>query len=172
MQSPERKREIYLERKEKGLCVKCGKNYTDNKHLKCDICRQKERDYRIKNRENLIEYGKKRREILRQVKICIRCGKNEAIAGLSSCYECLQRVKNRKHIYTKEEYKIHCENMKTKYAERKKQGICVKCGKRKALPNRVKCLECTLYLNQSRSGYVEHTGQYIRNEIKAGRLKA
>ncbi len=39
-------RKAYQNRKEKGICTRCGKRKPDNGFLTCGICRKKGRDYR------------------------------------------------------------------------------------------------------------------------------
>lgn len=53
----------------------------------------------------------------------------------------------------------------------KTRGICTKCKKREAVKGQTLCLECKLYSNQSRSGYVEHSQKFLRKERIAGRIK-
>lgn len=52
----------------------------------------------------------------------------------------------------------------------KSHGICTRCHQRDALPGMVLCRECRIENNQARSGYVEHTQKYLRNERLLGRI--
>lgn len=163
-------REQYNKRKKEKICVHCGKRHTDGKHVRCDICRQKDREYSQRIKDKNILYQKQYRNGLKIYGLCIRCGKEKALAGLSQCRSCSERSNKRKHVYSKEEYEKHCRTLKERYYERKKDGICVICGKNKSLPNRVKCGECTIKLNQERSGYIEHSELWYSKERKEGRL--
>lgn len=169
MQSTKRA-QIYLERKSKCVCVRCGKNPTDGKHVRCDNCLKKEKEYYAKNKEILLQKGRANREKWKQLNICIRCGKNDVMPGSSQCQECAKRSNSRKHTYTKEAYEKHLQTMNARYVERKRQCICVRCGREKAMPGKVRCLACNQYVNQSRSGYVEHTAKWYEKERKAGRI--
>lgn len=130
------------------------------------------------------QYQKNRREYLKSIGICIRCGKEKAISNMVLCSNCREknnssrRGVNHKQLSKekrKEQYKIYKEKYYPKYKERyytrKNQGLCVVCGK-PALKGLVMCYDCRLYQNQYKSGYYEHTDTYIKKEIKAGRLKA
>ena len=80
--------------------------------------------------------------------ICRDCGQREVEPHTQLCFECA----NRKYKKAKEYYKNHRDEInernkqtaKKRYAERKASGICVKCGKHKALENKTLCLNCYL----------------------------
>lgn len=76
------------------------------------------------------------RKMYLSIGICPRCKKNPVADGKHTCYECLGLDRDRYHesrrngTYNKQE-----ANTKRKRAvaeERKKQGLCYRCGKRKA----------------------------------------
>lgn len=163
-------KERYQKLKELRICVYCGKNPAVGASVACKACKEKRIGAHAKNRDKNILYGKKYREVLKQAGLCIRCGKKDAVPGLSQCAECSQRSNERQHIYAGEAAGKYNQKTKDLYYERKARGICVKCGKNKALPGMVRCLDCRLFLNQSRSGYVEHTGKWAEKERSMGRL--
>lgn len=54
----------------------------------------------------------------------------------------------------KEKYREqHRKHGKEVYEYRKSQGICTRCGREKALPNRVCCLVCSLKQTERNSQY-------------------
>lgn len=102
----------YYERKEKGLCARCGKNKPKEGKTKCDECtkKQRESDTRLLNK-----YVSK--------KICVVCKKNKVVDRKHKCKQCSQ-IGNRT------------------YDERKVNGKCTACGKFKAVEGKTKCIEC------------------------------
>lgn len=71
---------------------------------------------------------------------------------------------------TKEQRAKRAQEQKAIRKLRKEHGLCVNCGKKDALPGITLCMDCRLYHNQSRSGYVVHTDKWLKKERKAGRL--
>lgn len=69
-------------------------------------------------------YAKKREAMLRSEGRCTRCGKKNSAPKYAICPECREkdRVKHNKLM-----------------AERIRQGLCIYCGKNKALPNSNSC---------------------------------
>lgn len=159
-----RKRYILL--KEQNICVGCGKNSTDGK-VYCNSCTKKRKEYAKRNSNKMSEYQKQYRSMRKSARLCIRCGKKEAVEGLTQCEICRQReMYHHKRKITEAQKIKNKENAKKRYNERKKNGICVRCGKNKAIPGKVRCLDCNLFVNQSRSGYVEHKLNKIKEDRK------
>lgn len=110
---------------------------------------------------------------------CSRCGSPKEDDGLSTCQTCLMKVKlTRKSVAQKDKpYKdlpdAQKERIKQrrheKYQDRKAQGLCVRCGQRKALYGLVLCGQCRLERSQSQYGYVNHSIKWTAKERKAGR---
>lgn len=134
MTQKERSARAYRNRKDNGLCPKCGKPLDREGHYCCE-CLEKVRVY---HREN--------REFYRINHLCTECGKNSVPEGERICPEC--RAKNA--IWKKpltEEQKIRYRDnfrrqQKSLYKERSDAGICTRCGKRKAMPGKKKCGIC------------------------------
>lgn len=84
-----KRRLIYAERRDTGLCVRCGKELGEDDELYCARCKSLvalykthlKRDYKDRYRENK-ENG-----------ICVRCHKRPARPGRTNCIECTLRQK-------------------------------------------------------------------------------
>lgn len=77
----DRKRKLRSQRKESGLCPKCGK-YPSISGGTCKKCRAYMRMYRDSHRNGLP------RSEWRSYGICYNCGKNKAITGKGVCQSC------------------------------------------------------------------------------------
>lgn len=130
----ERSRRFYENRKNNGLCPRCGK-ILDRKGHYCSECLEKVNQY---HRENKIFY--------RENGICPVCGKELLIGDEKQCISCRQKAYERRKPLTdeqKERYgKRFRERQKSLYRERAESGICTKCGKRKAYIGKKKCKIC------------------------------
>lgn len=109
------------------------------------------------------------RQFLKEHHICVRCGKRDAFHNKTMCPECLEKEQKR----GRERYAENREQIlqrkkkynKSLYARRKAEGLCVKCGQKKATKG-VCCLECYV---KERKREIERTekrkrenGGYIR----------
>lgn len=169
------RREILIK---SGLCPRCGKNPAMPGIRECESCTIKRKEKRnIPTHEQKAKhaaYVRLYKEAMKRNGICIRCGKNNAIKGLSMCADCREkynaaRREKRKSISDVQKAKI-AESKKRSYQKSKELGLCVWCKTKKALNGLVLCNDCRLYCNQSRSGYVEHSMKWIEKERRAGRL--
>lgn len=124
--------ELYVKRKDSGVCIRCGKP-TDGEHSRCKDCR----DYAS-------NYQRKTREWCRENHLCVICRKEHVYGNDKTCPECRAKDSNRvyKRILTTEQRNALNENAKARYAKNKDSGICVTCGKRKAATGRVRCPIC------------------------------
>lgn len=88
----------------------------------------------------------KRKIWLNEHGICRDCGQRDVEPNTQLCFECAQRkYKKANEYYQKHKEKIKeqaKERSKKIYEERKENGICVKCGKRKAIKGLTFCIEC------------------------------
>lgn len=83
----ERRRELILERKEKGLCPRCGKPMENETHIYCARCREKHNAARrAKNNRRPGEHFRERIER----GVCMYCGDNLA-PGAKLCERCLEK---------------------------------------------------------------------------------
>ena len=81
----ERYKKIYAERKEKGLCPKCGKRNPEPGKSRCCVCNAKDRrQYKKKAREN----GVIPRYMFGNGEYCYTCGK--PANGAKLCPKCLE----------------------------------------------------------------------------------
>ena len=85
----ERHKELRLERKEKGLCTKCGKPIKGGTYITCARCREKKNTARrAKNSRRPGEHFRERIE----AGVCMFCGE-EVEPGYKLCKSCLKRVR-------------------------------------------------------------------------------
>ena len=123
----------YYNRKNNGLCPRCGKPLDREGHY-CSECLEKVRKYRIENRKFFVENN-----------ICTVCGKEKVPNGERICPECRAKNAERKHI-TDEQRARYNKNVRKKqnllYKQRSEMGICTRCGKRKAMFGKKKCGIC------------------------------
>ena len=107
--------------------------------------------------------------------ICVGCGRRKAEPQKVYCLDCLIKEresslsyyhKNKDDILKK--YAMpdgRYEIKKKSYHQRKQQGICVHCGKRKAAKDRVRCIYCLAKVKKARmKGYRKKhpfKGEYI-----------
>lgn len=109
-------------RKSSGLCVDCGKPL-DRNGYRCISCN---------NRQNLNHALE--REYYQAKHVCPRCRRNSILGDEKVCPECSAKG----YILTmnsrnKEHYNLaHGEWAKKEYQRRKENGICTRCGNRKA----------------------------------------
>ena len=94
-------RRIYYERKDQGLCVRCGKRWAEAGKTKCRPCRESyQKYYRDNNmREYIYQYKKTVRAERKANNQCIECGAPlmpEEIGVNSCCSKC--RAKDMERI--------------------------------------------------------------------------
>ena len=130
----ERSQKSYSNRKNNGLCPVCGKKLDREGHY-CSDCLIKNREYR---RQNIIFY--------RENGLCTCCGKEKVFGSEKQCISCLEKQRERRKPLTEEQRIRQNEHFKKQqkglYEERAEQGICTKCGKRKADYGKKKCKIC------------------------------
>ncbi len=130
----ERSAKLYKNRKDNGLCPRCG-NSLDREGHYCSNCLEKINEYHRKNRRFYSEHN-----------ICTECGKEIVFGGDKICPECRAKMNNGRKPLTDEQKKRYGERFKKQqkslYGQRKKRGICTRCGKRKAEKGKAKCLIC------------------------------
>lgn len=93
--------------------------------------------YQVQQQETPREYYKRHG-------ICPKCKKRKAFGLFVHCEVCLEeiRINNLKYSDRRSEYnKKHNENKRIQYNERKEEGLCTVCGKKKATNGQL-CTEC------------------------------
>ena len=125
---------FYNNRKESGLCPRCGKPL-DREGYYCSQCLIKVREYHRQNRK-----------FYRDNHICTECGKVIVPDGERICPECRAKKEVRRKPLTDEQKDRYKEKFKKYqkflYQQRSAAGICTRCGKRNVLPGRKKCGIC------------------------------
>ncbi len=128
----ERDRRQAGERREAGLCVRCGKEPAAPERARCEPCIEKHREadrarYEAGKAVGLLyggrdverrrraarERSRKRLEARRQAGVCLRCGRDRPVEGGTICEPCCQARRERERQL---------------YAERRNAGQCGKCG--------------------------------------------
>ncbi len=142
----------YRNRKDNGLCPRCGKPLDREGHY-CSECLEKNRIYRQKNRD-----------FFRENHICTVCGKETVPSGEKICPECLAKRMSRKKPLTEEQKERYGSRFKAQqrmlYHERSENGICTRCGKRKAALGKRKCAICLeKNAEQHRKKYLNKTNE-------------
>lgn len=126
-----RQREWQIKKIEEGNCPRCGKKVED-RHYFCISCREKiNKEKRERNRIKKLDG------------VCVYCGKT-AMEGCSLCKKCSDKNKeNSKRNYRKNKEEILQKSRNT-YEERKKKGLCVRCGKDKKGEYGRMCKSCRM----------------------------
>lgn len=162
----ERKKRIRKERIDNGLCLDCGKP-TDRYGYRCAECAEKRNEYnrnykrnnksRLKKLENVRINGKESYHMMKSLGLC-KCGKALAI-GFASCPDCLEKdrlFQERKRNKDREAYnKKQNEYHRSKYKERKENGLCVVCGRPRGNSPSLECVECRVKrIKRAKKSYI------------------
>lgn len=134
MTQKERSRKSYLNRKENGLCPRCGKELDRNGHY-CSDCLQKAN-----------ENNRQARLFFKSIGICPECRKNSLFGDEKQCIECREKQREKRKQLSEEQRKRYGLKFnlyqKELYKKRSETGICTRCGKRKAECGKRKCSIC------------------------------
>ena len=149
-----RKQNRTLERKMKGLCVRCAAPNDNPTSYLCKACTEKNRLEKIRHKEKYKAEGK-----------CVNCGKPVEISGGALCAACKQKSNERR---------------KRKYSEDKDLRICVRCGQRRAEKGKTKCYDClekdaemsVKYREGLSKTRLEERRENVRVAMKKRRIKA
>ena len=149
----ERSRRCYENRKNNGLCTKCGK-ILDRKGHYCSECLEKVNQYHRENKTFYRENG-----------ICPVCGKERLIGDEKQCISCRQKAYERRKPLTDEQKERYGNRFKIQQRELRNerigQGICPRCGKRKIVKGKKKCQICLDY-----DAEIHRKRTYKRQNIK------
>lgn len=110
-------------------CVGCNEEFTrTNKVSGTPLCRPCRRQlHYIDHRDDLVSYGKKRYNELREAGLCVTC-KKPAAPGQTHCEPCGTAEK---------------EKVSQQFKERQQGGLCTVCGA-EPLPGKKRCGPCTI----------------------------
>lgn len=154
------------ERKEKGLCVLCGKE-NDNKPVTyCKSCAAKRSEqaaarkaYYERNNRCKICGGEK----MINSKFCFHCWETK--------YDARERQKERMTEEEKEEKRLR-DNARNRKRKKKalENGICYYCLQNKAIEGRRECIECLAKIRKE-SAQKAQERKIIRENLRAYRLK-
>lgn len=126
-------KEKYWYRKNNKLCTRCGSSDLEEGETRCPKCRE----YFAKRRKNLIDSG-----------ICPICGKTPIYLNEKACYKCnehILKINRRSRNNNRIEYrKCNNERIKRLIVERRENGLCTRCGKRRATVGFSTCERCRL----------------------------
>ena len=96
--------------------------------------------------EKANKYNRETRRFCREHHICTECRKEIVYGDDKVCFECRAKINDRRKPLTDEQKKRYGEKFKKQqksmYQQRSEQGICTRCGKRKAATGRKKCAMC------------------------------
>lgn len=135
--------------KAEGICLGCGKNKTNGK-IYCEPCRTKRNERQRRIRSELKEMG-----------ICPFCTKTPLVGDEKYCIECrsymAEKNYQRYHANPEVEKKRRNRNAKIRRDERKKQGLCSKCGGEIDDKRYIECSKCRAkYRQAKKSSYASH----------------
>ena len=116
----------YEKKKNSGLCVQCGKVPPADGKTLCESCLLKLRNY-----------SKDTRKFFKDLGLCPRCGKNKLFGDEKECPECTAKeyevtMRSRNSLGKDHYNSVHSEWSKNNHRKLIEQGICTRCGKRKA----------------------------------------
>lgn len=121
MTKQERNHNYYVKAKEENRCWVCGKP-KDRDGYYCSICLEKKNADERESKKLMISLG-----------ICPSCKKNTIMGDERQCPECRAKEADRmarKRAENREEYQAYHNQYRNKlYEERKKNGLCPRCGK-------------------------------------------
>lgn len=132
-----------MRRKANNLCVKCGKPL-DRKGALCSSCLKIQNEYQNDTRHWLSEHH-----------ICPRCGQNDLVGDEKVCLECAAKayataMASRDRLGKEHYNQMHNAWARNATKERRENGICYRCGKRKADYGYKTCGVCRDKMRRSR----------------------
>lgn len=125
--SSAKERRKRAKRRREKLCTYCGKPVDRNGRL-CSSCLAEAEDY-----------NQKRRDLLKSLGLCIRCGKYEIFEHEKYCPECKAKMAE---ADSKRDKDTKNKNEKERRNRLKAKGICPDCGKNKPEPGYITCRDC------------------------------
>jgi hypothetical protein len=113
-----------------GLCIHCGEKRDRETTQICTKCAAVQATYKQNRRNRLKADG-----------ICVQCGKRPAVPDRTRCFECSSKVND----YGRSHADLQTIRVRSKERreEAKKNGICFKCFKAKAIHGQKQCKNCS-----------------------------
>lgn len=156
-----------------GICVKCRSADAVNGRILCPACAKRhsitnKKRYAAMPEDQKTEYVRKSIETHNRMTrwrkeqgVCTLCGKSKVRKGLTMCQTCAERMREykkrswaAKSADEKAAYRKRVnERRRQKRAERKAQGLCVRCGKNKARDGITLCAACAEYQAKATQRY-------------------
>ena len=94
--------------------------------------------------------------------ICVNCKTNKAVRGQTRCPDCreMQRDAGRKRYQKKQpEIRAYYKDWnKSKYEQRKADGVCVRCGKKPPQAGKLSCTRCLIKQSQYKQNSFQRKG--------------
>lgn len=81
-------KERYYWYKERGVCVTCGRTWSEPGHVRCKTCEAKMNACQVLDRERRIKRKAARRQELIAKGLCTECGNRPATEGMRMCPRC------------------------------------------------------------------------------------
>lgn len=104
----------------------------------------------------------------KRLHLCVWCGKQDArtLIGKIYCFECNEKhIKHEKERLKDPEVRAKVNALQRKRTQsRKEQGLCINCGKRKALTGKSYCERCAIKIRERSLKKRRENGQKDRNE--------
>ena len=129
------RKERYYDCKSRGICVACHKNQSVDGLVRCEVCREKQRNHDKRNQSNRSRRGLQQYHERKANGMCTKCGKNKSIKKQTLCESCRHKKMSRTTVEERTRYK------RLMYHKHKADGRCVKCGRKKTTRN-VLCVSC------------------------------
>lgn len=153
----EQRRRLKESRREEGLCISCGEPNSNKSFLNCPTCRKKASEIKkaqyLKNPERIKENNKKYKSNTISIRkangLCADCGK-PASENRKFCEECLEK----KRINSRQERLF-----------RKRNNLCLYCGKESVYLNDSFCEVCEQKQKENQRRSVEKNREH--NRVKA-----
>ena len=117
-------KETYQWARDNGLCGQCKNRRTIEDLSTCEVCREKARESRPKNRAEMYQWAKDHG-------LCTKCNKKPPVQDKVLCEPCRMRS-----------LEIQQRSKAKRHSDAKEQGLCTGCKKEPPLQDRTRCEKC------------------------------
>lgn len=123
-------KERYAKLKAEGICVHCKVAKAENGKTTCSKCAEIQKNNAKERREWLLSKG-----------FCMVCGREKVYLNETKCYNCREKALKSSNSCKKD--KEYAREYARKWrADKKAQGYCTRCGKRKVQKGKSYCSVC------------------------------